>query len=77
VLLEDARCFAADLSLRGIVRVANLDFAKAVYIRISTDGWRTMREYVAAYLGPADNGAVDRSVQRSCYLPWLLTRFID
>ncbi|KAH9169675.1 putative phosphatase regulatory subunit-domain-containing protein, partial [Lactarius sanguifluus] len=45
--------------LRGIVRVRNLAFEKSVSVRFTTDGWATVSEAHARYVGPAGTGDWD------------------
>ncbi|KAH9014367.1 hypothetical protein EDB83DRAFT_2680169 [Lactarius deliciosus] len=45
--------------LRGIVRVRNLAFEKSVSVRFTTDGWTTVSEAHARYVGPAGTGDWD------------------
>ncbi|KAN0136128.1 putative phosphatase regulatory subunit domain containing protein [Lactarius tabidus] len=39
--------------LRGIVRVRNISFEKCVAVRFTTDGWTTVSETQARFVGPA------------------------
>ncbi|KAN0136127.1 putative phosphatase regulatory subunit domain containing protein [Lactarius tabidus] len=43
--------------LRGIVRVRNISFEKCVAVRFTTDGWTTISETQARYVGPAPETA--------------------
>ncbi|KAH9021571.1 putative phosphatase regulatory subunit-domain-containing protein, partial [Lactarius pseudohatsudake] len=45
--------------LRGTVRVRNLAFEKSVSVRFTTDGWTTVSEAHARYVGPAGTGDWD------------------
>lgn len=56
VSLENAYMDTDSLSIRGIVRVLNMDYHKAVYIRWTMDDWRNMMDYRASYV----NGSNDR-----------------
>ena len=49
--------------LRGIVRVRNISFEKSVIVHFTTDGWTTVSESRARYVGPgAGAGAWDQFV---------------
>ncbi len=58
--LENAYADPVDgVSVRGIVRVLNLDYHKAVYIRWTLNEWRSMVDYRATYLKGSNDGATD------------------
>lgn len=48
------------LSLKGSVRVRNLDFNKSVHIRYSLDGWKTFADVQATYAENSCDGFSDR-----------------
>ncbi|KAJ8942009.1 hypothetical protein NQ314_010239 [Rhamnusium bicolor] len=61
VCLENA--FVEDpltLSIKGTVRVRNLDFHKSVYIRYSLDSWKTFADVQACYVENSCDGFSDK-----------------
>jgi protein phosphatase 1 regulatory subunit 3A/B/C/D/E len=51
------------LTISGIIRVANIAFDKRVFVRYSMDGWRkggTEYDVAASYLPGSNDGATDR-----------------
>ncbi len=48
------------MSVRGVVRVLNMDYHKAVYIRWTLDEWRTMMDYRATYLEGSNDVLTDK-----------------
>ena len=44
----------------GIVRVLNISFHKAVTVRWTTDGWRSVRETDAEYVAGSSQGGTDK-----------------
>ena len=61
VVLENAYTDPADqVSVRGVVRVLNMDFHKAVYIRWTLNEWRTMMDYKANYLMGSNDILTDK-----------------
>ena len=57
VALETAVCGAGQRTIAGVVRVKNLGFEKRVFVRATTDGWRSSRDWSAIYIAPV-HGAV-------------------
>ncbi|XP_071521682.1 uncharacterized protein [Panulirus ornatus] len=49
-----------DMSVRGIVRVLNLDFHKSVSVRYTFDHWRNFHEATATYVPGSYDGLTDR-----------------
>lgn len=61
VVLENAYADPTDgVSVRGVVRVLNMDFHKAVYIRWTLNDWRTMMDYKASYLAGSNDVVTDK-----------------
>ncbi|XP_037068043.1 glycogen-binding subunit 76A-like [Pollicipes pollicipes] len=60
VSLENVVCRDDDLSVRGIVRVLNMDFCKVVRVRYTLDEWRTSAETQAEYVPGSCDGLSDR-----------------
>lgn len=48
------------LTITGTVRVRNLDFHKSVYVRYSTDNWRSFSDLQAAYVENSCDGFSDK-----------------
>ncbi|KAJ8977983.1 hypothetical protein NQ317_017156 [Molorchus minor] len=48
------------LSIKGIVRVRNLDFHKSVYIRYTLDSWKTFADVQAVYVKNSCDGFSDK-----------------
>uniref|UniRef100_A0A914V6E5 CBM21 domain-containing protein n=1 Tax=Plectus sambesii TaxID=2011161 RepID=A0A914V6E5_9BILA len=48
-----------DLSLTGVIRVANVAFEKQVHVRYTLDGWATWTEVRASFIDSSSNGAND------------------
>lgn len=48
------------MTISGIARVRNLDFHKSVYIRYSTDSWRTYSDLQASYVENSCDGFSDK-----------------
>ena len=53
-------CIIADLSITGIVRVANIGFHKVVRIRYSINNWVTFYDVMASYVQKSCDGPTDR-----------------
>ncbi|XP_042207862.1 glycogen-binding subunit 76A-like isoform X2 [Homarus americanus] len=49
-----------DMSVRGIVRVLNLDYNKSVCVRYTFDHWRNFHEATATYVPGSYDGLTDR-----------------
>nr|XP_053649498.1 LOW QUALITY PROTEIN: uncharacterized protein LOC128700368 [Cherax quadricarinatus] len=49
-----------DMSVRGLVRVLNLDFHKSVCVRYTFDQWRNFHEATATYVPGSYDGLTDR-----------------
>ena len=60
VQLENAFMDSDNLSIKGIVRVLNMDFHKAVYVRWTMDNWRTMMDYRASYVNGSNDIITDK-----------------
>jgi len=59
VLLENA--FLSDhFTIKGAVRVMNLDFHKSVYIRYTLDEWKTFTDFQATYVNGSCDGFSDK-----------------
>ncbi|XP_039523817.1 uncharacterized protein ppp1r3aa [Pimephales promelas] len=57
--LERIELLPGSTTIRGIVRVLNLCFHKAVYIRVTLDGWQSHSELLAEYVPGSSNGETD------------------
>ncbi|XP_077091136.1 uncharacterized protein ppp1r3aa [Siphateles boraxobius] len=57
--LERIELLPGSTTIRGIVRVLNLCFHKAVYIRVSLDGWQSHSELQAEYVPGSSDGETD------------------
>ncbi|KAK7150021.1 hypothetical protein R3I94_009363 [Phoxinus phoxinus] len=57
--LERFELLPGSTTIRGIVRVLNLCFHKAVYIRVSLDGWQSHSELLAEYVPGSSDGETD------------------
>ncbi|XP_056101373.1 uncharacterized protein ppp1r3aa [Rhinichthys klamathensis goyatoka] len=57
--LERIELLPGSTTIRGIVRVLNLCFHKAVYIRVSLDGWQSHSELLAEYVPGSSDGETD------------------
>ncbi|KAG7253553.1 hypothetical protein CRUP_022992 [Coryphaenoides rupestris] len=64
VELESVELLPGTATLRGVVRVANLCYRKAVYVRVSPDAWRSHFELPAVYVP----GSSDRETDRFAFL---------
>ncbi|CAL8329956.1 unnamed protein product [Boreogadus saida] len=64
VELESIELLPGTSTLRGVVRVENLCYCKAVYVRVSPDGWRSHFELPAAYVP----GSSDRETDRFAFI---------
>ena len=60
VSLESAYVDQNARLIKGIVRVVNFDFHKAVSVRYTTDDWASHRDVTAAYLSGTADGFSDR-----------------
>lgn len=58
VCLENA--VISDLTITGIVRVANIGFHKTVHIRYTTNNWSTHHDVAASYVHSSCDGPTDR-----------------
>ena len=58
VVLE--KCGTRDRTITGIILVKNIDFKKYVFVRHTTDKWRTMSDTSATYLPNSSDGHTDR-----------------
>lgn len=57
--LERIELLPGSTTIRGIVRVLNLCFHKAVYIRASLDGWQSHFDLLAEYVPGSSDGETD------------------
>ncbi|XP_067283340.1 uncharacterized protein ppp1r3aa [Pseudorasbora parva] len=57
--LERIELLPGSTTIRGIVRVLNLCFHKAVYIRVSLDGWQSHFDLLAEYVPGSSDGETD------------------
>ncbi|XP_037085121.1 glycogen-binding subunit 76A-like [Pollicipes pollicipes] len=60
VCLERVSTHDDDWSVRGVVRVLNMDYFKSVCVRYTLDEWRTWSDAVAAYVPGSCDGLSDR-----------------
>jgi len=60
VCLVSVTCHEDDWSVRGVVRVLNMDFYKSVCVRYTLDEWRTWSDTVATYVPGSCDGFADR-----------------
>lgn len=60
VVLENVTCDNDEFYVHGVVRVLNMDFHKAVFVRHTLDEWRTGPELRAEYLPGSCDGLSDR-----------------
>ncbi len=61
VCLENAVvCETPVCSITGMVRVRNMDFHKSVFVRYSSDNWRTLSEVQAVYVPDSCDGFSDK-----------------
>jgi len=59
VLLENA-FFSDNFTIKGAVRVLNMDFHKSVYIRYTYDEWKTFTDFQTTYVMGSCDGFSDR-----------------
>ena len=59
VCLETATMYD-EMTIRGVVRVLNVDFFKSVLVRFTTDEWITHTDVAAAYVTHSCDGFTDR-----------------
>uniref|UniRef100_A0A8C2E5G3 CBM21 domain-containing protein n=1 Tax=Cyprinus carpio TaxID=7962 RepID=A0A8C2E5G3_CYPCA len=57
--LERIELLPGSTTIRGIVRVLNLCFHKAVYIRVTLDGWQSHFDLLAEYMPGSSDGETD------------------
>ncbi|XP_043093035.1 uncharacterized protein ppp1r3aa isoform X2 [Puntigrus tetrazona] len=57
--LERIELLPGSTTIRGIVRVLNLCFHKAVYVRVTLDGWRSHFDLLAEYMPGSSDGETD------------------
>ena len=60
VVLENVTCNNDEHTVNGVVRVLNMDFHKAVFVRYTLDEWRTGPELQAEYVPGSCDGLSDR-----------------
>uniref|UniRef100_A0A4W5MFD0 Si:dkey-242g16.2 n=1 Tax=Hucho hucho TaxID=62062 RepID=A0A4W5MFD0_9TELE len=57
VLVQLESCSVTERSLSGTVRVCNVSFEKAVYVRVTFDSWRSYQDIPCSYLQQRYGGA--------------------
>ncbi|XP_055731668.1 protein phosphatase 1 regulatory subunit 3C-B-like [Salvelinus fontinalis] len=57
VLVQLESCSVTERSLSGTVRVCNVSFEKAVYVRVTFDSWRSHQDIPCSYLQQRYGGA--------------------
>jgi hypothetical protein len=62
VVLENCTFDDSVFAMSGIVRVANIAYCKAVFIRYTLDSWTTQADVDAEYLPRSNDGTTDRFV---------------
>lgn len=60
VALENCLVNDSDMTITGIVRVANIAFHKKVSVRVSTNRWVTFTDINASYVQNSNDGPTDR-----------------
>lgn len=60
VILE--RCGTRERTITGIIQVKNIDYNKHVFIRSTSDKWRTVADTPANYLPNSNDGSSDRFI---------------
>lgn len=58
--LESIELLPGSTTVRGIIRVLNLCFHKAVYVHTTLDGWRSRFDLLAEYVPGSSDGETDR-----------------
>ncbi|XP_057180396.1 protein phosphatase 1 regulatory subunit 3A isoform X2 [Triplophysa rosa] len=58
--LESIELLPGSTAIRGIIRVLNLCFHKAVYVHTSLDGWQSHFDLLAEYVPGSSDGETDR-----------------
>lgn len=58
--LESIELLPGSTTIRGIIRVLNLCFHKAVYVHTSLDGWQSHFDLLAEYVPGSSDGETDR-----------------
>ncbi|XP_067095933.1 protein phosphatase 1 regulatory subunit 3A isoform X1 [Osmerus mordax] len=61
------------LTFRGVIRVLNISFNKAVYIRSTMDSWGTYYDYPAEYVQGSHDGETDKFSFRLSFAPPYVT----
>ena len=59
ICLETATMFE-EMTIRGVVRVVNVDFSKSVVVRFTTDEWKSHTDVGACYVANSCDGLTDR-----------------
>ncbi|XP_059360870.1 protein phosphatase 1 regulatory subunit 3A-like isoform X4 [Carassius carassius] len=57
--LERIELLPGSTTIRGIIRVLNLCFHKAVYVRVTLDGWQSHFDLLAEYMPGSSDGETD------------------
>lgn len=58
--LESIELLPGSTTIRGTVRVLNLSYHKAVYVRTTLDGWQSHFDQLAEYVPGSSDGETDR-----------------
>ncbi|KAM4610610.1 protein phosphatase 1 regulatory subunit 3A [Polymixia lowei] len=61
------------LAFSGVIRVLNVSFHKAVYIRSTMDNWATYFDYPADYVQGSNDGETDKFSFKMCFAPPYIT----
>ncbi|XP_055365444.1 protein phosphatase 1 regulatory subunit 3A-like isoform X2 [Betta splendens] len=69
VVLESLELLPATTILRGVVRVLNVSFSKAVFVRTSLDAWCSHFDLLAEYTPGSSDGHMDRFSFRLTLVP--------
>ncbi|KAJ7997685.1 hypothetical protein DPEC_G00214700 [Dallia pectoralis] len=67
--LESTELVRGTTTLRGVVRVLNVSFDKAVYVRTSLDAWATHFDLLAEYIPGSSDGHTDRFLFKLTLIP--------
>ncbi|KAI4881375.1 hypothetical protein NFI96_000474 [Prochilodus magdalenae] len=67
--LERIELLPGSTTIRGIIRVLNLSYHKAVYVRTTLDGWKTHFDLLAEYMPGSSDGQTDRFSFRLTLVP--------
>ncbi|XP_036433382.1 uncharacterized protein ppp1r3aa [Colossoma macropomum] len=67
--LESIELLPGSTTIRGIIRVLNLSYHKAVYVRTTLDRWQTHFDLLAEYIPGSSDGQTDRFSFRFTLVP--------